>query len=71
MVNIKPLMGPTHPEVKSVLEQTEVRPVSPRSLSPEEEMDFTKEERPQREPIKPKKKLLQSLLDRLNILSNR
>lgn len=71
MVNIKPMMGPSHPEITSVLEQTEVRSVTPRSLSPEEEMDYTKEDRLNRETPKPKKKFLKNLLARLNILSSR
>ncbi len=68
MVNIKPLMGPEHPEVKSVLEQERVREISPRSLSPEESSDYT-EETPQEAKTKEKKKPLANLLRRLNIIS--
>lgn len=69
MVNIKPLMGPEHPEVRSVVEQNEVRPVSPRSLSPDESTDLSKEDHPPVRDPKPKKKFLASLLERLNIIS--
>lgn len=67
MVNIKPLMGPEHPEVKGVLDQERVREISPRSLSPDESADYT-EQKPQ-EPQKEKKKPLADLLRRLNIIS--
>ena len=69
MVNIKPLMGPEHPEVKSVLEQDKVREISPRSLSPEETLDYTKQEHFPLPEKNEKKKLLASLLERLNIIS--
>ena len=73
MVNIKPLMGPEHPEVRSVLEQERVREISPRSLSPEESSDYT-ENKPQelpkeKEKDKEKKSPLANLLRRLNIIS--
>jgi len=70
MVNIKPMMGPVHPEIKHLEESDEIKTGSSRHLSPEGQMDFTKRKNLNVKIPKLKKKMA-DLLSRLNILSNR
>ena len=69
MVNIKPLMGPTSPEVKGLEESDDVKKIAPGSLAPEDTADYTEKPPPEYEVKKEKKSLLAKALERLNIIS--